>query len=151
MKTLFNAIAVMFIHPLFCQVIQVDVFEYQPHVKWEKTNHQEVLQNPEWSGYKEEVNGTYYIDLDNKTISLLNQGKLTAPVPLKKVVREGTKTIVYFDDATSIPDDYLESWFVIDTQAQTSCHSWYDEFGAYTRVHENTKCKISESAVKKAF
>jgi hypothetical protein len=66
-------------------------------------------------------------------------------------VREGTKRIVYFDDATSVPEIYLESSFVIDTQAQTSCHSWYDDIENYTSVHENTKCKISVSAVKKSF
>jgi hypothetical protein len=35
----FSTRQAMFIHPLFCQVIQVDVFEYQPHLRWEKTNH----------------------------------------------------------------------------------------------------------------
>ena len=136
----------------FAQVITIDVFEIQPHVKWEKTDSKNVLGSPEWTGYKEQVRGTHIIDLDNMTMVLIYDGKTSAPVKIKKIETVGTRTTVSFDDPLiGDSNTLLESTFTFDSTLNTSNHTWYDHDKNYTRTHLNTKCKITVSSKKYIF
>lgn len=81
MKQVFNfklvifTISILFQSSIFSQIITIEVFETQPYVKWIKTTGVDVLTNPEWVGYKEQVNAVYVFDINRKTCKYYEGGQ----------------------------------------------------------------------------
>ena len=131
--------------PSFSQTITIDVFETQPYVKWEKTLGENVLNTPEWTGYKEPANGTYILDLDNMTIQHIHDGKLVSTDKIEKLEIKGDNFHIEFNGDTEVSGIKFQGQFDFNSTSKESSLSWYNSFGEYTRVQKNTKTKVSVS------
>ena len=125
-------ITVFFYNSVSSQIINTKVTEYMPLVKWTKTTTKDVLHNPEWSGYKETVNGTYIFDLDAKTSTFFRNDTLVVEEPITEIYYIGEEIILKFNDI-------FETEFVLNLSKSESYYMWYNFFGGYTRVHNHTK------------
>lgn len=129
----------------FSQTITIDIKECQPFVKWEKTTDQNVLSSPEWSGYKEQIDVKYVIDLDNMTSTIYRNGKLYNVSTIKHFKIEGSKILIDFNAETESTEDIkFEASFTINEQKNTMSVTWYNHYGNYTRTELSTNVKITK-------
>lgn len=135
--------------PSFTQIITIDVYETQPYVRWEKTDGKKVVESPEWNGYKEPANGTYILDIENKTIQHFHNGTLMSNDTIQKLVIEGDHIHIEFFGETEVPEIKFEGQFDFNQITNESSLTWYNYFGQYTRTQLNTKSRVKVTLTKK--
>lgn len=143
-KLLISVVAIFIAFVSSSQVITIEVFETQPFVKWSKTSVQDVLANPEWSGFKEPGNGVYIFDIDNKTCKFYENGILVFEEIFQNVIiNNDIIKIQSITPSLENPNAVFETEFDINLKTNESSLTWYNSYGEYTRTQKNTKTNIT--------
>lgn len=130
----------------FSQVVTIKVTQTQPFVRYEQTTAKDVLANPEWTGYKEPVNGKYVMDLNKQTSTFYENGVFVSVLKFKSITKTGDDVrITLLDNNLEFPEMQFKTEFNYNIQQGTSSYTWYNEYGDYTRTQLNTQCVITST------
>ena len=90
MRNLFFILGTALIQSVvFSQVVSIQVKQTQPYVKYIETTAADVLESPEWVGYKEPVNCKYVLDLDKQTSTFYEDGVFVSVLKFKSMTKSG--------------------------------------------------------------
>ena len=147
MRNLFFILGTALIQSVvFSQVVSIQVKQTQPYVKYIETTAADVLESPEWVGYKEPVNCKYVLDLDKQTSTFYENGVFVSVLKFKSITKTGDDVrITLLDNNLEFPEMQFKTEFNYNIQKGTSSYTWYNEYGDYTRTQLNTQCVITST------
>ena len=144
MRNLFFILGTALIQSVvFSQVVSIQVKQTQPYVKYIETTAADVLENPEWVGYKEPVNCKYVIDLDKQTSTFYEDGVFVSVLKFKSMTKSGDDIRIKLVDNDLQLGIEFKTEFNFNVKLGTSSYTWYNEFGDYTRTQKNTIATIT--------
>lgn len=143
-KTVIFTIYLLIQSSIYSQIITIQVFEFQPYMKWIKATDLDVLTNPEWICHKEQVNAVYVFDINRKTCKYYEGGKLIVDEGVENINIEGdTIKIQSIEPSLENAQAIFEIVFEINLKTNESSLTWYNSYADYTRTQKNTKTTIS--------
>ena len=144
MRNLFFILGTALIQSVvFSQVVSIQVKQTQPYVKYIETTAADVLENPEWVGYKEPVNCKYVLDLDKQTSTFYEDGVFVSVLKFKSMTKSGDDIRIKLVDNDLHVGIEFKTEFNFNVKLGTSSYKWYNEFGDYTRTQKNTIATIT--------
>ena len=149
MKTLFLIITMFFVGFVNSQVYTITTQEGNSVVMIGKNDYKVVMKKPHGGSITEVLNGKYVIDLNKKTSTFYDEGKLISVLPFDEVtVEEGVYTIKLTDYAASDPNITFKTTMVLNTNKGSENLIWtyYNEQRNFTLVQILSKYHVNKTS-----
>jgi hypothetical protein len=108
-----------------------------------------VMKKPHGGSITEVLNSKYVIDLNKKTSTFYDEGKLKSVLPFDEVtVEDGVYTIKLTDFAASDPNITYKTMIILDTNkgAENLIWTYYNEQRNFTLVQLLSKYHVNKSS-----
>ena len=149
MKSLILIIAIFNISFVNSQVYTITTLEGNSAVMIGKNDYKVVMKKPHGGSITEVLNAKYVIDLNKKTSTFYDEGKLKSVLPFDEVtVEDGVYTIKLTDFAASDPNITYKTMIILDTKkgAENLIWTYYNEQRNFTLVQLLSKYKVDKSS-----
>jgi hypothetical protein len=149
MKNLILIIAIFTISFVNSQVYTITTLEGNSAVMIGKNDYKVVMKKPHGGSITEVLNAKYVIDLNKKTSTFYDEGKLKSVLPFDEVtVEDGVYTIKLTDYAASDPNITYKTMIILDTNkgAENLIWTYYNEQRNFTLVQLLSKYKVDKSS-----
>ncbi len=149
MKTLFLIIAIITVSFVNSQVYTITTKEGNSVVMIGKNDYKVVMKKPHGGSITEVLNAKYVIDLNKKTSTFYDEGKLISVLPFDEVtVEDGVYTIKLTDYAASDPNITYKTMMVLNTNkgAENLIWTYYNEQRNFTLVQLLSKYTVDKSS-----
>jgi hypothetical protein len=149
MKSLILIIAIFSVNFVYSQVYTITTLEGNSAVMIGKNDYKVVMKKPHGGSITEVLNSKYVIDLNKKTSTFYDEGKLKSVLPFDEVtVEDGVYTIKLTDYAASDPNITYKTTMVLNTNkgAENLIWTYYNEQRNFTLVQLLTKYKVDKSS-----
>ena len=149
MKNLILIIAIFTVSFINSQVYTITTKEGNSVVMIGKNDYKVVMKKPHGGSITEVLNAKYVIDLNKKTSTFYDEGKLISALPFDEVtVEEGVYTIKLTDYASSDPNINFKTMMVLNTNKGSENLIWtyYNEQRNFTLVQLLSKYTVDKSS-----
>ena len=149
MKTLFLIITMFFVGFVNSQVYTITTKEGNSVVMIGKNDYKVVMKKPHGGSITEVLNAKYVIDLNKKTSTFYDEGKLISALPFDEVtVEDGVYTIKLTDYAASDPNITFKTTMVLNTNKGSENLIWtyYNEQRNFTLVQILSKYHVNKTS-----
>lgn len=149
MKTLFLIIAMCYVNFVGSQVYTITTKEGNSVVMIGKNDYKVVMKKPHGGSITEVLNAKYVIDLNKKTSTFYDEGKLKSVLPFDEVtVEDGVYIIKLTDYAASDPNITYKTTMVLNTNKgfENLIWTYYNEQRNFTLVQILSKYKVDKSS-----
>lgn len=149
MKNLILIIAIFTVSFINSQVYTITTKEGNSVVMIGKNDYKVVMKKPHGGSITEVLNAKYVIDLNKKTSTFYDEGKLISALPFDEVtVEDGVYTIKLTDYAASDPNITYKTMMVLNTNKgfENLIWTYYNEQRNFTLVQLLSKYKVDKSS-----
>ena len=149
MKSLIFVIAICYVNYLSSQVYTITTKEGNSVVMIGKNDYKVVMKKPHGGSITEVLNAKYVIDLNKKTSTFYDEGKLISVLPFDEVtVEEGVYTIKLTDYAASDPNITYKTMMVLNTNKgfENLIWTYYNEQRNFTLVQILSKYHVNKTS-----
>jgi hypothetical protein len=149
MKSLILIIAIFTVSFVNSQVYTITTLEGKSAVMIGKNDYKVVMKKPHGGSITEVLNAKYVIDLNKKTSTFYDEGKLKSVLPFDEVtVEDGVYTIKLTDYAASDPNITYKTTMVLNTNKGSENLIWtyYNEQRNFTLVQLLSKYTVDKSS-----
>ncbi len=149
MKNLILIIAIFTISFINSQVYTITTKEGNSVVMIGKNDYKVVMKKPHGGSITEVLNAKYVIDLNKKTSTFYDEGKLISALPFDEVtVEDGVYTIKLTDFAASDPNITYKTTMVLNTNKgfENLIWTYYNEQRNFTLVQLLSKYKVDKTS-----
>ena len=149
MKSLILIIAIFNISFVNSQVYTITTLEGNSAVMIGKNDYKVVMKNPHGGSITEVLNGKYVINLNKKTSTFYDEGKLISVLPFDEVtVEDGVYTIKLTDYAASNPNITYKTMMVLNTNKgfENLIWTYYNEQRNFTLVQILSKYQVNKTS-----
>jgi hypothetical protein len=149
MKNLILIIAIFTVSFVNSQVYTITTKEGNSVVMIGKNDYKVVMKKPHGGSITEVLNAKYVIDLNKKTSTFYDEGKLISALPFDEVsVEDGVYTIKLTDYAASDPNITYKTTMVLNTNKGSENLIWtyYNEQRNFTLVQLLSKYTVDKSS-----
>jgi hypothetical protein len=149
MKNLIFVIAMFIVSFVNSQVYTITTQEGNSVVMIGKNDYKVVMKKPHGGSITEVLNGKYVINLNKKTSTFYDEGKLISTLPFDEVtVEDGVYTIKLTDYAASDPNITYKTMIILDTNkgAENLIWTYYNEQRNFTLVQLLSKYKVDKTS-----
>ena len=149
MKNLILIIAIFTVSFVNSQVYTITTKEGNSVVMIGKNDYKVVMKKPHGGSITEVLNAKYVIDLNKKTSTFYDEGKLISVLPFDEVtVEDGVYTIKLTDYAASDPNITYKTMMVLNTNKgfENLIWTYYNEQRNFTLVQLLSKYKVDKTS-----
>ena len=149
MKNLILIIAIFTVNFINSQVYTITTKEGNSVVMIGKNDYKVVMKKPHGGSITEVLNAKYVIDLNKKTSTFYDEGKLISALPFDEVtVEDGVYTIKLTDYAASDPNITYKTTMVLNTNKgfENLIWTYYNEQRNFTLVQLLSKYKVDKTS-----
>lgn len=149
MKNLILIIAIFTVSFINSQVYTITTKEGNSVVMIGKNDYKVVMKKPHGGSITEVLNAKYVIDLNKKTSTFYDEGKLISALPFDEVtVEDGVYTIKLTDYAASDPNITYKTTMVLNTNKgfENLIWTYYNEQRNFTLVQLLSKYKVDKTS-----
>jgi hypothetical protein len=149
MKNLILIIAIFTVSFINSQVYTITTKEGNSVVMIGKNDYKVAMKKPHGGSITEVLNAKYVIDLNKKTSTFYDEGKLISVLPFDEVtVEEGVYTIKLTDYAASDPNITYKTMMVLNTNKgfENLIWTYYNEQRNFTLVQLLSKYTVDKSS-----
>ena len=149
MKNLILIIAIFTVSFINSQVYTITTKEGNSVVMIGKNDYKVVMKKPHGGSITEVLNAKYVIDLNKKTSTFYDEGKLISVLPFDEVtVEDGVYTIKLTDYAASDPNITYKTTMVLNTNKgfENLIWTYYNEQRNFTLVQLLSKYKVDKTS-----
>ena len=149
MKNLILIIAIFTVSFINSQVYTITTKEGNSVVMIGKNDYKVVMKKPHGGSITEVLNAKYVIDLNKKTSTFYDEGKLISALPFDEVtVEDGVYTIKLTDYAASNPNITYKTMMVLNTNKgfENLIWTYYNEQRNFTLVQLLSKYKVDKTS-----
>jgi hypothetical protein len=149
MKSLIFVIAMFFVSFVNSQVYTITTQEGNSVVMIGENDYKVVMKKPHGGSITEVLNGKYVINLNKKTSTFYDEGKLISVLPFDEVtVEDGVYTIKLTDYAPSNPNIIYKTMMVLNTNKgfENLIWTYYNEQRNFTLVQILSKYHVNKTS-----
>ena len=149
MKNLIFVIAMFIVSFVNSQVYTITTQEGNSVVMIGKNDYKVVMKKPHGGSITEVLNAKYVIDLNKKTSTFYDEGKLISALPFDEVtVEDGVYTIKLTDYASSDPNINFKTTMVLNTNKgfENLIWTYYNEQRNFTLVQILSKYQVNKTS-----
>lgn len=149
MKTIIFIIVLFFVGFVNSQVYTITTQEGNSVVMIGKNDYKVVMKKPDGGSITEVLNTKYVINLNKKTSTFYDNGKLISVLPFDEVtVEDGVYTIKLTDYAVSNPNITYKTMMVLNTNKGSENLIWtyYNEQRNFTLVQILSKYQVNKTS-----
>jgi hypothetical protein len=149
MKNLIFVIAMFIVSFVNSQVYTITTQEGNSVVMIGKNDYKVVMKKPHGGSITEVLNAKYVIDLNKKTSTFYDEGKLISVLPFDEVtVEDGVYTIKLTDYAPSNPNITYKTMMVLNTNKgfENLIWTYYNEQRNFTLVQILSKYQVNKTS-----
>lgn len=149
MKTIIFIIVLFFVSFVNSQVYTITTQEGNSVVMIGKNDYKVVMKKPDGGSITEVLNTKYVINLNKKTSTFYDNGKLISVLPFDEVtVEDGVYTIKLTDYAVSNPNITYKTMMVLNTNKgyENLIWTYYNEQRNFTLVQILSKYQVNKTS-----